>query len=63
MVDTSRFGAPATQEKSVDTSRFGAPKQKAEAPGLGSEIYGGAVGLASSLLGTPGDIQSLNTET
>ena len=47
--------------------RFGgtlvADAKPAEAPGLGSEIYGGAVGLASSLLGTPGDIESLITTT
>jgi len=66
MVDTSRFGKPESKPDTSrfgkpDTSRFGKPKTKTEEPGLGEHLYGGAVGLASGLMGIPGDIESLGT--
>lgn len=71
MVDISRFGEPESAKTKTDTSRFGKPdtsrfgkpaaKTLPEEPGFGEHLYGGAVGLASGLIGIPGDIESLGT--
>jgi hypothetical protein len=73
MVDISRF-SPPEDKSSPDISRFAPPDisrfappekkeaQKKESPGLGSELYAGAVGLASGVLGSLGNMESLITE-
>ena len=53
------------EAKSKIMSHLGQDKkepEKKESPGLGSELYAGGVGLASSILGTPGDIESFITK-
>ena len=52
---------PAGATKELPPLPKGATKAAPEEPGFGEHLYGGAVGLASSLIGIPGDIESLGT--
>ena len=52
---------PAGATKELPPLPKGATKAAPEEPGFGEHLYGGAVGLASGLIGIPGDIESLGT--